>query len=192
MFASTGHDCPVCVLFSILVNWVRALVLLSGGALAACVQDLVVCAGAVVWNLVVCFVVLCLRFFVDFSTLGTDGVGNWGTWWFGCVIDLVCRVLLLVYSGTLDHSGAHTVVVGVVAIDVLFCKARSVIWISWRIYPDPLLLPKSFIALAQSTIAAITMSECVMVGWVRFLWLKCIVSVKRSLLVDFMWYRCVR
>ena len=49
-----------------------------------------------------------------------------------------------------------------------------------------------FIALEQSTISAITLSACVMVGWVRFLWLKCIVSVKRSLLVDFMWNLCVQ
>ena len=36
-----------------------------------------------------------------------------------------------------------------------------------------------FIALAQSGISAITLSACVMVGLVIFMWLKCIVSVKR-------------
>ena len=52
---------------------------------------------------------------------------NWGTSGFGGVIDLVCCVLLLVYSGTLELAGAHVVVVGVVAIYVLCCNARSFI-----------------------------------------------------------------
>ena len=193
MAASTVDACHVCVLFSNLVKWVRAIVLLAGGASAACVWDLVLCAGAIVWNLVLCFLVLCLRFvFVDCSTLGTDGVDNWGTWEFVCVLDLVCRVFLLVYRGTLDLAGAHIVGVVFVATDFVCCNARSVIWISWIISSDPLILTKFLIALVQSAISAIALSACVMVGRVRFLWLKCIVSMKRSLLVDFMWHLCVR
>ena len=45
----------------------------------------------------------------------------------GATDDLVCRVLLLVYSGTLDLDGSHVVVVVVVAIDALCCIARYVI-----------------------------------------------------------------
>ena len=129
--------------FSNFFNWVRALVLITGGALAACIYNLVLCASAVVWNLVLCFLVRCLWFvFVHWSTLGTDGVDNWGTWGFGGVMDIFCRVLLLVYSGTLRISGAPVVVVGAVALDVLCCNARSFIWISCRISSPPLLLPK--------------------------------------------------
>ena len=48
MVVSTFDTCHLYVLFSILDNLVRALVLLDGGVLAACVQDLVLCDGAVV------------------------------------------------------------------------------------------------------------------------------------------------
>ena len=192
MVVSTVDACPVCVLFCNLVNWVRAIVLLAGGASAACVHNLVLRAGAVVWNLVLSSLVLCLRFvFVDCYTLGTDGVDNLGTWGFGFVIDLVCCVLLLVYSVTLKLAGAYVVVVGVVAIDIFCCNARSIIWISCCISLALLLFTKFFIDLAQSAIAAITLSACVMVGQVRLFWLKCIVSVKRLFLVDFMWHLCV-
>ena len=44
----------------------------------------------------------------------------------------------------------------------------------------------------QSTISAINLSTCVMVGRVIFLWLKCTVSVNRSLLAVFMFHLCVR
>ena len=72
---------------------------------------------------------MCLRLdFVDCYTLGTDGVENVGNWGFGCVIDLVCcAVLLLVYSSTLEIAGPPVVVVGIFAICVLCCIARSVI-----------------------------------------------------------------
>ena len=53
--ASTVDSCPVFVLFSNIVNWVCDIVLIDGGASAVCVRDLVLCAGAVVWNLVLCF-----------------------------------------------------------------------------------------------------------------------------------------
>ena len=83
-----------------------------------------------------------------------DIVGNWG---FGCVIDIVwCVLLLLVYIGTLKLFGSHVVVAGVAAIDVLCSIARSVIRIGRFISLDPLPLPKDFIDLAQSAIAAIT------------------------------------
>ena len=75
-------------------------------------------------------------------------------------MDLVCRVLLLVYSGTLKITGAPVVVIVVVVVDVsldvLLCIARSVIIISCCISSPPLQLLKFFIALAQSAIAAIT------------------------------------
>ena len=146
MSASTVDECPVCVLFFIFVNWVCALVLLSGPV--ACVCDLVLCAGYVVWNLVLCFLVQCLCFvFVHWSNLGIDDVDNWGTWGLGGVIYLVCRVSLLVYYGTLELSGAPVVVVFTVALDVLFCIALSVILISCRVYLPPFLLPKFCIAL---------------------------------------------
>ena len=101
-------------------------------------------------------------------------------------------LLLLVYSGTLDLDGSLVVFEGVVAIGVLCCTSRYVILIIWIISLDTLTWPKYFIALAQSAISAITFSACVMEGIVGFLWLKCIVLVKRSLFVDFMWHLCVR
>ena len=192
MAASTVDACTVCVLFSNCVNWVHALVLIAGGALAACVHNIVLCAGAVVWKLVFCFLVRCLCFFLVWHTLVTHGADNWGTWGFGGVMDMVYRVLLLVYIGTLKLTGAAVVYVGAFELAVLCCNARSVIWISCHISSPPLLLPKFFIALAQSAISAITLSECAMLVQVSFLWLKCMVSVKRSLLVDFMWHICVR
>ena len=48
MAASTVDACPICVLFSNFVYLVRALVLLVGGALAAYVRNLVLCACDVV------------------------------------------------------------------------------------------------------------------------------------------------
>ena len=191
MVVSTVDACPFCVLFSNLANWVHAIILLAGGVSADCVCDLVLCAGAVVWNVVLCFFVLCLRCFLNFSTLGTDGVDNEDNWRFGGFIDLICHVLLLEYRGTLELVGSHVFVVGVSSIDALCCIGRPVIWISWLIYSYPFPLPNSCIALAQSVIAAITFSSCVMVVRMRFLWLKCIFSVKRSMLVDFMWHLCV-
>ena len=95
---------------------------------------------------------------------------------------------LLVYSGILELAGASVVVV----FYVLFCIALSVILINWRISLPPFPSPKFLIALVQSAISAITLSSCMMVGRVSFLWLKCMVSVKCSLLVDFMWHLCVR
>ena len=129
MVVSTFYAWPLCVLFSILVNLLRALVLLAGGVAAICVRDIVLCAGAVVLNVYLCRLFMCLRLtFVDYSTLGTDGVDIVVNWVFGCVIDLVWRVLLLlVYSGTLEIVGSHVVVAGVAAIDVLCSIARSVI-----------------------------------------------------------------
>ena len=192
MSASTVDACPVCVLFSNFFNWVCALVLIDGGASATCVCDLVLCYGDVVWNSVLCFLVRCLWFiFLIWSTLGTDGLDNWNTWGFGGVIDLVCHVFLLVYSSTFDIAGAAVVVVGDVVLDVFCFNARSVIWISCRISSPPFLFLKFFIALAQSDIAAITLSACLVVGRVISLWLKCMVSVKCSLLVDFMWHICL-
>ena len=52
---------------------------------------------------------------------------NWGTRGFGGVIYLFCRVLLLVYIGTLELAGTPVVVVGAVALDVLCCNTLSVI-----------------------------------------------------------------
>ena len=63
---------------------------------------------------------------------------------------------------------------------------------SCQISLPPLPFPKFLIALVQSAIADITLSACVMVGQVSFLWLKWIVSVNHLLLVDFMWHICVR
>ena len=45
MVVYTFVACPVCFLFSILVIHMCALVLLDGGVLEFCVQDLVLCAG---------------------------------------------------------------------------------------------------------------------------------------------------
>ena len=72
---STFDTCSLCVLFSILVNRVRVLVLLAGVVSAVCVQDLVLCAGSVVLIIGLCLLYLCLRLdIVDCSTLRTDGV----------------------------------------------------------------------------------------------------------------------
>ena len=107
-------------------------------------------------------------------------------------MNLVCYVSLLVYSGTLESNGTPVVIGVDVALYVLLCIACSVILSSCRISSPPLPLPKFFIALAQSDIVAITLSAFVMVGRVSFLRLKWMVSVKRLMLVDFMWYLCVR
>ena len=80
-------------------------------------------------------------------------------------------MLLLVYSGTLELADAPVVVLGVVAVDVFCCNARSVILIICCISSAPLLLTKFFIDLEKSFISAITLSECVMVGRVISLWL---------------------
>ena len=108
----------------------RALVLLAGGLSDFCVRYLVLCAGAVVFIIGLClfFMFLCLAT-VDCSTLGTAGVDLVVNYVVGCVIDPVCRVLLLLlmFSGTLDLSGSNVVVVGVAAIYVLWWVARSVI-----------------------------------------------------------------
>ena len=42
-------------------------------------------------------------------------------------MDLVCRVLLLVYNGTLELAGTPVVIRVVVALDVLLCITNSVI-----------------------------------------------------------------
>ena len=107
-------------------------------------------------------------------------------------MDIVCCVLLLLYSGALELAGTPVVIGVDVALDVLLCITRYVFLISCRIFCPPLPLPKFFIDLAQSAIAAITLSACVMVGWVSFLSLKFMVSVKNYLLVDFMWHLFVR
>ena len=61
---STVDVFPVCVVFLIFVDWVRALVLLAGTV--ASVRDLVLCAAANVCILVLCFLVQGLCFvFVD-------------------------------------------------------------------------------------------------------------------------------
>ena len=75
MVVSTFDACPLCFLFFVLVNRVRALVLLSGGVSVFCVRDCVLCAGAVVFIVGLClfYIYLCLVI-VDCSTLGTDGV----------------------------------------------------------------------------------------------------------------------
>ena len=193
MDASTVDACPVCDFFSNFVHWVCAIFLLAGGASDACVLDLVLSAGSVDWNLFLCFLVRCLWVvFVDWSTLVTHGVDNWGAWGFGGIIYIFCCVLLMVYSGTLELAGASVVVVGYVSLALLCRNACYVNWISCRISSPPLLLSKFFISLAQSSVAAITLSECVMVGRVIFLWLKWMVYVKSLLLVDFMRHRCVR
>ena len=135
MVVSTFYAFPLCVLFSILVSLVRALVLLAGGVAAVCVQALVLCFGAVVLKVYLCLLFLCLRLtFIDCSALGTDGVDIVRNWVFGCVVDIVLLVLLLlVYSSTLELVGLHVVVECLATIDVLCSIARSVIWISWFI-----------------------------------------------------------
>ena len=75
MVVSNFDDCPFCLLFSILVIRVGALVLLDGDVLDFCVRDLVLCAGAVVFIIGLClfFMFLCLAI-VDCSTPGSAGV----------------------------------------------------------------------------------------------------------------------
>ena len=98
----------------------------------------------------------------------------------------------MLVSGTLELSGAYDVVVGVTAIYDLWWISFSVIRKSCFISSDPLPLPKFLMALAQSDIAAITLSLCVMVVRVSLLWLNCTVSVNRSLVVVFIWPLCVQ
>ena len=122
---------------------------------------------------------------VDCSTLGTTGVDIVDKCWVDCVIDLVWRELLLVLVRcTLRLAGLCAVVVGVAAICSSWWIDLFMSRISFLFRSLP--LPKFLMALAQYAIATITLSECVMVGRVSFLWLKCTVSVNRSLLVVFM------
>ena len=75
MVVSTFDACPLCVLFSILVDQVHALVLIAGGVSVLCVRDIVLCTGAVVLIVGLCLLFICLRLaIVDCSTLGTDGM----------------------------------------------------------------------------------------------------------------------
>ena len=129
MVVSTFDACPLCVLFSVLVNRVRALILIADGVAAVCVRDILLCTGDVVLNVDLCLLFLCLRLtFVDCSNLGTDGVDILGNWGFGCVIDLVWHVLLfLVYSVTPELVGLHVVVAGVSPIYFLCSIARSML-----------------------------------------------------------------
>ena len=89
--AYTTDACLFRLLFAIIVDCVRALILLDGGVLVRCVLDLVLCAGAVVlivgffW--VYTYFILCLAT-VDCSSLGTTYVDTVETFWVGCVIDL--------------------------------------------------------------------------------------------------------
>ena len=135
MVVSNFYACPCCFLFSNLVNRVRALVLLDGCVSVFCVKDLVLCAGAVVLIIGICFffLFLCLAI-VDCSALGTAGMDIVGNCLVVCVIDIVWRVLLLLlFSGTLNIFGSNVFVVGVSAIYVLWWIARSVILIEYRI-----------------------------------------------------------
>ena len=179
MVVSTIDARLVRFLFVILDMRVCALVLLDGYVLALCVLDLVLCAGAVVLIVGLClfFMILCLAT-VDCSTLGNIGVDIVDKFWVDCVIDLVWRELLLVLvSGTLELAGLFAVVVGVTAICGPWWIAFSVSLTSCFILSDPLPLPNLLMALAQSSIDAITLSACVMVGHVCFMFLKCTVSV---------------
>ena len=194
MFVSTFDARPVRFLFVIIYIRVCALVLLDGGVSALCVLDLFLCAGALVLIVGLClfFLILCLAT-VYCSTLRTTCVYIFDEFFLDCVIELVCReLLLLLFSGTLKLSGLLYVVVGFAAIDSLWWISFSVIRTSCFIFSDPLPLPKFLMALAQSDIPAITLSACVMVGRISFLWLKCTLSMNHSLLVVFMWHLCVR
>ena len=75
MVVSTFDDCPLCFLFSILVNCVCTIVLIAGDVSVFCVQDLVLFASSVVFVIGLCLFFLCLCLdIVDCSTLGTAGV----------------------------------------------------------------------------------------------------------------------
>ena len=129
----------------------------------------------------------------DCSTLRTTGVNTFEKNWVACVNDLVWRgSLLLLFSGTLKTDWADAFVVGVAAMDEFCCIASLVNLKGCCILSEPFPVPKFLMALAQSTISAITLSACVVVGRVIFLWLDCTVSVKRSLLVALIWHQCVR
>ena len=52
---------------------------------------------------------------------------NWGIWEIFGVMDLVCRVSLLVCSGTLDLAGTPVVIGVDVSLYILLCIACSVI-----------------------------------------------------------------
>ena len=52
---------------------------------------------------------------------------NWGILEIFSVMDLVCRVSLLVCSGTLELAGTPVVIGFDFALDILLCIARSVI-----------------------------------------------------------------
>ena len=195
--ALTADAGPVRFLLSICASRVSNPVLLDGGSSARCDLDLVLCAGVVA--LIRSFVVDLYCFFPftlgtsDCSTLGTTGVNTFETNWVACVIDIVWRgSLLVMFSGTLETDGTDAFVVGVTAMNGLCGSALSVNQTSCYIPSEPFLLPKFLMDLVQSDISAITLSACVMVGRVIFLWLNCPVSVNRSLLVVFIWHRCIQ
>ena len=75
MVVSTFDNCPLCFLFSILVNRVRALVLLADGVSVFYVQYIVLYAGAVLFIVCLCLFFLCLWLAIFYcSKLGTAGV----------------------------------------------------------------------------------------------------------------------
>ena len=135
------------------------------------------------------------------STLGDAAVGTLGTC---CVGALVDRVIRWLGSGDSWH-GSFTVVAGRTSLYVcsagrsnfLATSAFVVIAFSVRRYncfisSALFSLPVALIVFAHSAIAAIILSACVIVGLVIFLWLKCAVSVSRSLRVSLTWHKWVR
>ena len=92
--ASIADAYPIHFLSSILVNCVRALVLMDGGVLACRVIDLVFFAGAVVTisgfvlEISFSFLIFCLATGVC-STLRTTGMDTVENCWVICVIALV-------------------------------------------------------------------------------------------------------
>ena len=128
-----------------------------------------------------------------FSTLGDDAIGTLGTCCVGVLIDRVTRWL---GSGASYHG---SVIVAAGRTSLRVCSAGRVNFLAtsafvaiaflvrrcnYSISSAPFSLPIALIAFAHSAIAAIILSACVTVGLVIFLWLKCAVSVRRSLRVS--------
>ena len=84
MVVSTFDACPFRFSFAIIIILVRDLVLLNGGVSDFCVQGLVLCAGAVVFIIVLCllFLILCLAT-AGCYILGTTGVDIVNNVWVG-------------------------------------------------------------------------------------------------------------
>ena len=129
-----------------------------------------------------------------FSALGDDAVGTLGTCCVGAFIERVIRWLgsVAAAAGLTSLCVRSNGRFNLFATSAFVAIASSVRRCNCFISSAPFSLPIALIAFAHSAITAIILSACVIVGLVILLWLKCAVSVSRSLRVSLTWHKWVR